>query len=964
MHNQDQRKTHTPGHENHGVYVCNKCGWPFPNPHPSAKHRRAHKKICGTIQGYKREQSGSDNERLSEDDYKTPGLVLSSSNNEKGNTGIKGKFTRAESDVFSDAVADFPDSGVKDHFLLQTLSGSSEFNDFEDVTPLIANSSNEFQIKNSKIPQNESFEVGNIVGLQGQQLSGSTVDPLISPVVDSKTEELSIVHGDGFSGLSSDSSLSKAAAVCDISPEKKIYAGEDVTGSRLTYDEKESNLKGKDEVKSGRDMFEIAESTKNIVCDISPEKNIYAGEDVTGSHLTRGEKESNLKGKDEVKSERDMVEIVESTNCIVGDGAVNPKEKKGSEFVSLRPQYELPLEVNSSIITKEVQVESANAIESSNSSEVKVLQEKEDVNVSSDPLPVHDDRLGVAYPHSESLKHEEDDSKESNFHFNTSQLSEKSGVLSEFSLGELATETYQRSHEIGVSMETEMSENDFSEEHGVDDIHENSQPKSSLMVSSNEYQREASFQSATDETFDIINVSHHPNDTTEINDVSVDGKVAGANVENDTEVLLNDYQPSDLLQSEVEESNVVYKNNGDDAGETSKTERCDRTVDEINSNIELYEEHNKPAGVAVDSHEEQATHLLVKTAEDFSIKHTPHSSTNTKPSAQHESAVEDDSNAEPVQDQGIDTSAGSHVATEDLTSKYTAHSSINTTKSSAQHVSAVEDNSGAEVSRITAVPLLVQDQSVNNLIKPTSPGTDASVDSSSRRESLEGNWGSSSVISMISDAPAVIDAETLPPMGSLASSEEGKSDLNTLQTALADRQLSGKSGTFELPSFTTLVEPNHAAASPKGAASEIPNPEPLSSTLPAGWFPTLNQVMNDSQGRKQNEETIAKITNRSSSKEHTPLKSLLGEVTHSSKKPKSPKVEETNDASELTTVNSILGPESPSAAQVAKEKAANEWNSPARYPANIKREKKKLKSKPFWLQFVCCSTAVDHPQRT
>lgn len=56
---------------------------------------------------------------------------MSNSNNEKGNTGIKGKFTRAESDVFSDAVADFPDSGVKDHFLLQTLSGSSEFNDFE-----------------------------------------------------------------------------------------------------------------------------------------------------------------------------------------------------------------------------------------------------------------------------------------------------------------------------------------------------------------------------------------------------------------------------------------------------------------------------------------------------------------------------------------------------------------------------------------------------------------------------------------------------------------------------------------------------------------------------------------------------------------------------------------------------------------------------------------------------------------
>ncbi|XP_061375808.1 uncharacterized protein LOC133317924 [Gastrolobium bilobum] len=40
------------GQESHEVHVC-KCrkrGWPFSNPHPSAKHRRPHKKICGTIE--------------------------------------------------------------------------------------------------------------------------------------------------------------------------------------------------------------------------------------------------------------------------------------------------------------------------------------------------------------------------------------------------------------------------------------------------------------------------------------------------------------------------------------------------------------------------------------------------------------------------------------------------------------------------------------------------------------------------------------------------------------------------------------------------------------------------------------------------------------------------------------------------------------------------------------------------
>lgn len=33
-------------------HVCTKCGWSYPNPHPSAKNRRAHKKICGTIEGF------------------------------------------------------------------------------------------------------------------------------------------------------------------------------------------------------------------------------------------------------------------------------------------------------------------------------------------------------------------------------------------------------------------------------------------------------------------------------------------------------------------------------------------------------------------------------------------------------------------------------------------------------------------------------------------------------------------------------------------------------------------------------------------------------------------------------------------------------------------------------------------------------------------------------------------------
>ncbi|GKF08342.1 zinc finger, C2H2, partial [Tanacetum coccineum] len=36
----------------HQVHICHRCGWPFPNSHPSSKHMKAHKKACGTIEGY------------------------------------------------------------------------------------------------------------------------------------------------------------------------------------------------------------------------------------------------------------------------------------------------------------------------------------------------------------------------------------------------------------------------------------------------------------------------------------------------------------------------------------------------------------------------------------------------------------------------------------------------------------------------------------------------------------------------------------------------------------------------------------------------------------------------------------------------------------------------------------------------------------------------------------------------
>ncbi|XP_019445698.1 PREDICTED: uncharacterized protein LOC109349381 [Lupinus angustifolius] len=1017
MDNQlDQRRTHTTGHENHGVQVCNKCGWSYPNPHPSAKHRRAHKKICGTIEGYKlcasEEQAHlnvSDDEHVSETDSKTTGLVVSAPNNldtgkiEKGNDGIRERLVRlrSEDEVFSDAVEDFSDIGLspgtKEPLKQDCLDS--------DVGLLIVKSSDDCQNENHSILQFESVEVGNTLDLQGE-LPDSIVDPLPSSIANSGTEESTFVHSNDFFDLSSDSPPYKAETLADVLRENKINAGENVTDCSLISVAKDTNLGAKDEIKSDVDVAENVDSSDNVVDE------------------TCGVSEVAVSGA--ISSDHQMAEE-----------AVMLMEKNSAEFLSMQAHDDFPLALNSdevtNALTNDVQVESAHVKQFSTSSDVNILQEKGEGNADADMPPTCDNSLELVIPQSEhegfndlegvvsqgplsqpseSLKHDEDEQKssateENTFVFIPNQLTKKSvlspdvhvvsstssmkkelvnfepmpedthveehieiteennfvfkpvqstekGVVSstnsmkkesinfehtaeetnaeeniEVSPVKVAVESCDRLDEIGESMnaiETEINESHiipFSEEQEIIDGCKVSQqislPEGSLVASSNENPKDASFDSATSEKYGVIsidNASHHDKNSTAINNVVVGGNNVRAGVESDTGTIIEDLQLNGLPQWEDTQSSDIIKS--DDAGEMSKVEKCDITEslviseavvdattrkatgiectnispisapqedikkDEFNSNIIVHEEYNRPVDPSADSNPAQDSELIGKAAENLARKYAP-LSLNTGPSAQHDSAVEDNQDGEQ----------------------------------------------GRKVSRIPAVPF--QDRTVNSLVKHSSSGFDASVDSSSRCDSLEGNWGSVSVISLQFDAPAVIDTENLP------------------------------SEMFEPPS--------------KAAASEVQkgsNSQQQDSISQAGWFPTLTQAINESPERKKNEEIIAKVTNWSTCKEHTPLKSLLGEAAHSSKaKPpkfgghslnqKIGKLPE-NSSSGLTTLNSILSPELP-AAEAAKGQAAKEWNSPARYPADIKREKGKVKNRPFWIQLVCCSSVDHQPQK-
>ncbi|XP_057750596.1 uncharacterized protein LOC130969052 isoform X1 [Arachis stenosperma] len=1129
MDTEDQRKTHTPGHESHGVHLCHKCGWPFPNPHPSAKHRRAHKKICGTIEGYKlcssEEQSrsnGSDDGHGSDDDKKSPGPeVLNIGNKEKDDSGIGDKLNRSEDEVFSDAVADFSDSqGVKESLQEGSLdsstsverdgkddpkfSGSSKDSDFNDAveSQLTFESKDGCQNQHTKILQGERVEEENLPELQ-DQLSGSTATPLADSIADLRAEESAVVHSKdifGLSteshpskpeavpdllpentvnagenvtdcnmrsavldtisegkdevnlivsdsttfGLSSESRPEKAEAMPDVLPENDIQAGENVTDFSLTSAALDTNSKGKDKIRSDqdedviiapsdavvgetceggskmavKDAMNVGSSTVSdphkaeVMPDVLPENKIYADENVRDCVFT-SELGTSLKGKDEIKTDVEEVEIIVPSDTGVGEneddsaisvrdavnldpqvagGAVNLKEKDSAEFPSVLGQDDSPLGSNSVVITNasicDVQLESAH-VQFSNSSDAQTLLEKEEENTNSNILPTSVDRTEVSPSQGEyedlervlsrdfsglDLSDQNNEvTEENSFTFNPSQLTWKNyaspdghvidslGIMNkelvksepvaeemhieehtEVSPDKLTIEGSQMSEEIDLSLNERNESNmvHFSVEQGPVDV-ENSQQISleSISVPSlNESLGNKSFGAETSETsvISIDNTSHH--EETKIIGVAVNGMDEGANLEDDlnqTDMLLEVNQSSDL--SKNGHAGEIDKTTRDLCGEPASNQEkrpviSDYVIDEptrksmvieckdidpkseTQEDVREHEECNKSVGTSSESHPAQDEGLLLKATEDVG-KHSSLPTINSEPAAQNDSSVKHDQGGQP----------------------------------------------GKEISGVSATP--VQDQSGNDMVKHISSGIDASVYSSSRCDSLEANWGSVSVLSMQSDAHAIIDTETSP------STEVGKSNLIN-SNATSEKQPSGKSEMFEAPSFMTLVEPRDAA-SHKAPASEDQKGKNSSSSLQAGWFTSQTQVMNESQARNKNEEIIAKVTNWSTPKEHTPLKSLLGEAAHSHS-PSSPKLEENlasrkngklpqNNGSGLTTVNSILGPESPSAQALIND-AAKEWNSPARYPAEMKREKRKAKSRPYWIQLVCCSS-VDLQRR-
>ncbi|XWS22312.1 hypothetical protein CRYUN_Cryun29cG0022900 [Craigia yunnanensis] len=437
---------------------------------------------------------------------------------------------------------------------------------------------------------------------------------------------------------------------------------------------------------------------------------------------------------------------------------------------------------------------------------------------------------------------------------------------------------------------------------------------------------------------------------------------------------------SSLSQTSLK-SNLLEVDNSDDIG-TRKAEKYVISVVESGNGLEegYFSMKTNTTSESISTHPqspEEVNYEYVRTlpeTEGLQLNRVSNSQDDIKKSEiNRDNKVQGECAGEDLMASALDNSEGNGFerTSEDQLKKELMHSPSYAEPTS-QNSGAVDDShtreSGVDASGISTI--ILQGEADNGSVKPQldTPVVDVSIESSSQTDSLEGHWGSVSALSTLSDNPAVIGTETIPSTGSHAVSEAEKSNVKNSKVASEERHFD-KSDEFDPPSFMTLVEPG--GGDEKAGASEIQTvknaQDPRASPLQAGWFPSLTHVANESQGRKKNEEIIAKVTNWNA-KQHTPLKNLTGEA-NSETKPKSPNSKENpavvipreekvakDNGALLTKVSSILGPETP-VAEPTNVEAGKEWNSPARYPADIKREKRKGKGRPLWVQFVCCSSA-------
>ncbi|KAK9671398.1 hypothetical protein RND81_12G027400 [Saponaria officinalis] len=924
METQDQKKPNISGHG--GVHICSKCGWPYPNAHPSSKNRRAHKKVCGTIDKYRLDNDAQekthvedyDGELHSDDEFETPsdkGVKRTISRRSSSGVGSRSsRSNRSEDELFTDAVTEFNESPAGE------ASGGAiqRFYSMQNELP------------RDDIERAEENPVADNL---------STIEHLN----DNQLQTVENVDGDKVeSGLASQDHISTKPSVESVVVTSEIdnTVDQKIEQSSEPYIEPDMVSTTDEEIKSSKDESKIETSSIETLVEVADVGDLKGACDepqgVSGEHLASVSASGLIKTSslgNDVESDNGRFDVLESSE--------REKIGNGNEAVSLH------------------EGECMNS-GNGNTSKSELFKEG-DSKIGSDES-VYDLLGSDVLPLEQLPEIEVEDVDHIRIKNSISESPNATVEIVDYSKG---CSIEEGSSDIAFNENSE-GERIFSEDFGV----------SSLEDKQGESQKYVGEQKTFGEPDHISDVETSNADVILFKNEGVDDLKSG-NSEIKKDGGIEEKKPITSLQNNFLEGATI------DAGKTTSNEDSARSdVEDAREYITVMDTGGSE--VVEDDLAVRNSEVIKPTLDDFTEQDSEnlHISTgmgndenNTLEGAiQNENEISDRVTPDRIVDHGkldrvLDSgdltvghsegeslstsqfvgeieSSEKKIRTEEFKADDYANSTLKThgqlNSTSKVEVDEDADRSSATVDHCSDEKVADDTSRIvdggREIKQPvTISAVDTIVDSGSMSDSLDGNWGSVSVMSTTSDAIPTSDP-----------------------IALHDpRSLEGE----ENPSMV----PKHAMET-----QHSQNQVPIKPEIGIQQLECVSEIHpspNEPNRGKKDKEIIDKVSNWDSGKQNTPLKALLGEATARSRAEspihhyqsststsvlKTDVISGTNNGLSAKTENVILNSDH-SEMDAAQEETGKEWNSPARYPVNIKTEKRRSKS-TFWAPFLCCSS--------
>ncbi|XP_021749153.1 uncharacterized protein LOC110714904 [Chenopodium quinoa] len=1037
METQDHKKPKQSGYEGHsgGVHVCTKCGWPFPKPHPSAKHRRAHKKVCGTVEGYRLDNDaqdkthlmvGSDGEHASDDEHKTPsGKVVETTINRRTSSGVgnrSSRSTRSEDEVFTDAVTEFADTpspgeasdGIQRFYSMQRVTQndlddikhaaekadadklgapSTHLNDNQDqVQPVQNLEGDNDRIEAGILSQDQipSFTSGPAPASALITIENESEDEAADEIVLSKgkseprtsynetTEEASedvSVLGDmdkGVLGPVSDGELAKSVVMKITGSENNVECSQaagqpvEVIDPASGGSAKLSDVTVDHGLKSGAnaDVYVLAapdalpphkhpeRAVKDFDHETSESKKVYSENDILKSVDVMEGKLNQDVGQKSIAEQNPVGEPVQLPDVEASEGDVSNfscevvsdlKTENLGEKISCAEEQKPTIALNNVFPEEQKPTIALH----------NVFPEEQKPTVA----------LNNVFPEEQKPIFAADNPEcTSNGASNTSngvKINAEHVVLQEIIDNEVSRSLLSAS-DVGTTEFRNEVVSDFKNENLEEKNFSCAEEQKPIVALNNVFPEEQKPIVALNNVFPeeqkpLVAADNHEftsngaSNGVKSNSEHVFSQEIGNN-DVSGGLLLAEHAINDILPQSKELSNI---HDGSDTGNNENIGAAQTHLDGSGGEgNEAVNAETAPSGSIIagsrdgihETFEANRFHDHVKSDKtvdprDVIAGHTLPMVESTGGSSGGAECTSEDGLGAISKTDNLPGSISKMISTDSSAVCYNAQLSL---KSSATVDDTFTDKSAEEADVFEG----------DRIVKPhiAISGADILPDSSSQTDSLEGNWGSVSVMSAVSDTPPANDTPALNQSQVSASKDNGILDVKPMMGS-------------QHPESKSSVDPVVGAI---GGVSEIQTLEEQKekgSALQSSWSTSVAHLDNAPHGGKRNEEIIAKVTNWSTEKQHLPLKTLLGEATARSRAESpihthmKPQTDETpvanNDASK--TENVILSSNNP-IPEASKIEMGKEWNSPARYPVNIKTEKRKGKNKPYWAPFLCCSS--------